>query len=82
MSHSTGGKRRSTGPISWTSLDALPRRISSYPTGLDPEVVYRRRVNRERIMDALGASEDDWNDYRWQLRTSAGASATWKGLSS
>jgi L-lysine 2,3-aminomutase len=19
-------------------------------------------------MDALGASEDDWNDYKWQLR--------------
>ncbi len=44
------------------------RLIEAYPTGLDPEVVYRRRSNRDRIMSKMGASEDDWNDYRWQLR--------------
>ncbi|MDW5561941.1 MAG: KamA family radical SAM protein [Methanomassiliicoccus sp.] len=53
-------------------LDVMSERcnewISKYPTGLDPEVVARRKVNRERIMDALGASEEDWNDHHWQLR--------------
>ena len=44
------------------------RRIGSYPTGLDPEVVYRRRQNKERILRVLGGTEDDWNDHHWQLR--------------
>lgn len=53
-------------------LDVMAARcehlIAAYPTGLDPEVVYRRRLNRERIMSVMGASEDNWNDHRWQLR--------------
>lgn len=53
-------------------LDVLSQRcydrIAMYPTGLDADVVARRKANRKRIMDALGASEEDWNDYRWQLR--------------
>ncbi len=53
-------------------LDVLSARcyekIDSYPTGLDPEVIERREANRRRIMNELGASEEDWNDHRWQLR--------------
>jgi lysine 2,3-aminomutase len=53
-------------------LDALAEHseafISSYPTGLDREVVERRRKNRRRIMKSLRASREQWNDYRWQLR--------------
>ncbi len=53
-------------------LDIMSERcyewINSYPTGIDADVVRRRAENRKRIMDALGASDDDWNDYRWQLR--------------
>lgn len=53
-------------------LDIMSERcyewINSYPTGLAPEVVRRRTENKKRIMDALGAIEEDWNDYRWQLR--------------
>jgi lysine 2,3-aminomutase len=53
-------------------LDVLSGRcyekINSYLTGLNPEVIERRRENRKRIMNALGASEEEWNDYRWQLR--------------
>jgi lysine 2,3-aminomutase len=53
-------------------LDMLSQRcydrISSYPTGMDAEVIARRRENKARIMKELGASEDEWNDYRWQLR--------------
>ena len=44
------------------------RCIDRYPTGLLPEVVERRRVNRERIMDYLNASPEDWQDYVWQMR--------------
>jgi lysine 2,3-aminomutase len=53
-------------------LDIMSERcyewINKYPTGMDAVVVRRRAENRKRIMDALGASEDDWNDYKWQLR--------------
>jgi len=43
-------------------------RIMSYPTGLDPEVISRREGNRDRILDHIGGTIDDWNDYRWQSR--------------
>ncbi len=53
-------------------LDVLSQRcydrIASYPSGMEADVVARRMDNKRRIMDALGASEEDWNDYRWQLR--------------
>ncbi len=43
------------------------RRIGSYPTGLDPEVVERRRENQQRIARALGGDEARWGSYKWQL---------------
>jgi lysine 2,3-aminomutase len=65
-------------------LDMLSQRcydkISSYPTGMDAEVIARRRENKARIMKELGASEDDWNDYRWQLRHLRRKSADLEGL--
>ena len=36
------------------------------PTGLKLGDQYRE--NRERILKVLGATEDDWNDYRWHLK--------------
>ncbi|MCG7845226.1 MAG: KamA family radical SAM protein [Methanomassiliicoccales archaeon] len=42
--------------------------MARYPTGLLPEVKARRQFNRERIMDYLNASTDDWQDYVWQIR--------------
>jgi lysine 2,3-aminomutase len=42
--------------------------INMYPSGLEPEVVERRRANKRRILDALGATEDDWDDWKWQFR--------------
>lgn len=39
-----------------------------YPSGLETRVIERRKENRERIMDYLGADLDDWNDYVWQMR--------------
>ncbi len=44
------------------------QRIRSYPTGLDPDIRRLREDNRRHILDQLGGSNDDWNDYRWQSR--------------
>lgn len=38
-----------------------------YPSGLEEEVITWRKQNRARILRHFGASEDDWNDYRWHL---------------
>ena len=43
-------------------------RMRSYLSGLEPEVVKRREESRQRILDLLGGSMDDWNDYRWHQR--------------
>lgn len=38
-----------------------------YPSGLEPEVVERRRENRDRILEYFGASKQDWHDAQWHL---------------
>ncbi len=43
-------------------------RINSYRSGLDVDVVAQRVANRQRILDLLGASMDDWKDHGWQQR--------------
>jgi lysine 2,3-aminomutase len=42
--------------------------LRKYPSGLDKEVVTWREENRARILKYLGGTENDWNDYVWQLR--------------
>jgi lysine 2,3-aminomutase len=53
-------------------LDEEARRVMAhvrrYPTGLEREAIRRRRARREQLLKLLGASEEDWFDYRWQLR--------------
>ncbi|HOT08118.1 MAG TPA: KamA family radical SAM protein [Polyangiaceae bacterium] len=52
-------------------LDRLFQRASwlmdRYTSGLDPQSRQRRVERRDRVLDALGATLDDWNDYRWQI---------------
>jgi lysine 2,3-aminomutase len=43
-------------------------RMRSFPTGLDSDIIIRREGNRDRILEKMGGKEDDWGDYRWQLR--------------
>lgn len=43
-------------------------RMARYADGLDPEAIQTRRVRREHIQRALGASSDEWRDWRWQYR--------------
>ncbi|MBI0582712.1 MAG: KamA family radical SAM protein [Methanomassiliicoccus sp.] len=53
-------------------LDAMAgycqRMMSTYPTGLDREVIERRKDNKKRILESLDAGEEEWNDHRWQMR--------------
>ncbi len=42
--------------------------LRKYPSGLDKEVVTWREENRARILKYLGGTENDWNNYIWQLR--------------
>jgi lysine 2,3-aminomutase len=44
------------------------RKIESYPHGLQPEIIHRRQENRKRILNVMGASADQWNDWHWQVQ--------------
>jgi len=52
-------------------LDHMGERMRSYlvryHSGLEPEIVARRKENRRRILEVLDATEDDWNDWHWQF---------------
>lgn len=39
-----------------------------YKTGLDDDVKVRREKIKQTILDLLGGSEKDWNDYTWHLK--------------
>jgi lysine 2,3-aminomutase len=51
-------------------LDALAdevwRAVAAHPSGLDSEIVRRRGENRRRILAVFGATENDWDDPKWQ----------------
>lgn len=39
-----------------------------YPSGLDPEIIEKNRASKKRIMKYFGATEQQWNNYRWHLK--------------
>ena len=39
-----------------------------YASGLDDEVIRMRAENKRRILDHFGASEVEWDDWRWHTR--------------
>jgi len=48
------------------------RRLTErYPHGLQPEIIEKRKGNRDRILKTLGASAPQWQDWQWQLRNVA-----------
>ncbi|MBM3317593.1 MAG: KamA family radical SAM protein [Candidatus Eisenbacteria bacterium] len=53
-------------------LDRLWGRMAEglrrHPSGLEPESIARRRARRERVRRALGASAEEWRDWRWHVR--------------
>jgi lysine 2,3-aminomutase len=52
-------------------LDALREGVCSwigrYSHGLEPETRKRRIIRRDEILDALGARQADWNDWKWHV---------------
>ncbi len=46
----------------------MAQQIERYATGLDPETIERREGRRHRVLEALGGSESDWEDWRWHIR--------------
>ncbi|RKZ29418.1 KamA family radical SAM protein [bacterium] len=42
--------------------------IKKYRTGLERNTIKKRKENKKRILKTLGASEKDWNDWKWQFR--------------
>ncbi len=51
-----------------TLWENVEQRLEKYVSGLEPEVVARRRQRRDAILAALGGEVADWEDWRWQLR--------------
>jgi lysine 2,3-aminomutase len=43
------------------------RKVHSYPTGLDPDLIARRALNRQRILRFFDAAPQDWHSFAWQL---------------
>lgn len=42
-------------------------RLKKFSSGLDEEVVARRKKRKERILKSLDASEEDWNNWQWHI---------------
>ncbi|NJE06004.1 KamA family radical SAM protein [Thermococcus sp. M36] len=41
--------------------------LKKYPSGLDREIIEKRKRQREQLMEYFGITEDEWFDYRWQF---------------
>jgi lysine 2,3-aminomutase len=54
------------------NLDREERKIDTivqnYPTGLQADVINDREINKQRILQYFNASEEDWQNYRWQMK--------------
>ena len=49
-----------------SEIDDYTQAKSAIRTGLDNQAEIRQR--QEHIMDVLGATQEDWDNYQWQLR--------------
>jgi len=63
---------RAAGRMRSDYLDRMAERMDRYlkrhNSGLDPWIAAKRDENRRRILDYLGSSKDDWEDWHWQFR--------------
>ena len=41
---------------------------NDYKTGLGHDVIQSRKENKEGILNFLNGTEEEWSDYRWQLK--------------
>ena len=44
------------------------RFLDRYPCGLDSDAIHRRSVNKARILNHFGATELEWEDWKWHSR--------------
>ncbi len=51
-----------------TLWDEVNRRMAMYAYGMDEEAIARRNARRDKILDFLGGSLSDWNNWRWQIK--------------
>ena len=42
--------------------------LLKYPHGLQPEVIKDRETHKKRLLDFFNATEEDWQNYRWQIK--------------
>ncbi|UCC11042.1 MAG: KamA family radical SAM protein, partial [candidate division WOR-3 bacterium] len=42
--------------------------LQRYPSGLEQEIIERRRRHKKRILKVLGATEKEWNDWAWHFK--------------
>lgn len=48
--------------------EVVQERMSRFADGLSESSQARRRARKERVLAALGGTEADWEDWRWQVR--------------
>ncbi len=48
--------------------DDAQKKMACYAHGLQPKVQERRNRNKVRILSVLGGTEENWNDWRWQVK--------------
>ncbi|MCP4148674.1 MAG: KamA family radical SAM protein [bacterium] len=46
----------------------VDRYLRKYPTGLRPDIEEKRKENKKRILKVFKASEEDWDNYKWQFK--------------
>ncbi len=44
------------------------RHLDRYPCGLDNSAIRKRSTNKSRILKYFNATEQEWNDWKWQTR--------------
>ncbi|MDD5476139.1 MAG: KamA family radical SAM protein [Syntrophales bacterium] len=54
--------------------------VERYPWGMDHDVIEMREENRKRILRYFNGSDEDWNDWQWQVRHVIRDADTLKGL--
>jgi lysine 2,3-aminomutase len=56
------------------------RLLDRYPCGLDNNAIRRRSTNKSRILKYFDATEQEWNDWKWQTRHIIRKAETLKSL--
>ena len=54
--------------------------LDRYPYGLDNNAIRRRSANKSRILKYFDATEQEWNDWKWQTRHIVRKAETLKSL--